>query len=108
MFDFDFKAWEKKTDITTAINIATKKGLTQLVEELSAKLSAMSFVSHTAVKQAKDKHLTSKSIKNDLQDLGNRRFQRAKENSTTKIVSIIQIWLECKSIFRTDKNIMRQ
>lgn len=54
----------------------------------------MSYVSQTVVKQAKDKHLTSKSIKNDLEDLANRRFQRDKESATKRATSIIQLWLE--------------
>ena len=99
LFFHTFLAWEKKTDITTAINIATKKGVPQLVEELNTKRIAMSYVSQTVVKQAKDKHLTSKSIKNDLEDLANRRFQRDKESATKRATSIIQLWLERKWIF---------
>lgn len=83
-------AWEKKTDITTAINIATKKKLPLLVEELKGKLDAMPpTVSHTAVKQAKEKHLVSKQLKTNLHDLASRRFQVAKEVAPLRITDIL-------------------
>ena len=87
-------AWEKKTDITTAINIATKKKLPLLVEELKGKLDAMPpSISHTAVKQAKEKHLLSKQLKTSLHNLASRRFQLAKEISTSRIIEILNIWM---------------
>jgi len=88
-------AWERKTDITTAINIATRKRLPLLVSELQAKLESLSSsVSHTTVKQAKERHLKSKSLKSDLHSLANRRFQRAKEAGTDKVAAIIRLWAQ--------------
>lgn len=90
-------AWERKTDITTAINIATRKRLPLLVKELEAKLEFLSpSVSHTTVKQAKERHLKSKSLKLELQNLANRRFERAKEAGTDKVATIIRLWAQCK------------
>ena len=65
-------AWEKKTDITTAINIATKKRLTLLVKELKQKLELIGSngdVSYSSVKEAKERHLGSKALKVELEVL---------------------------------------
>ncbi len=91
--------WEKKTDITTAINIATKKRLTLLVKELKAKLATIgSSVSYTSVKKAKERHLGSKAIKGALEALACRRFQRLKESCTKNTLSIVNEWALCKYI----------
>ena len=65
-------AWEKKPDITTAINIATKKRLTLLVKELKQKLELIGSnrdVSCSSVKEAKERHLGSKALKVELEVL---------------------------------------
>jgi len=86
--------WEKKTDITTAINIATKKRLTLLVVELKEKLELIgNSVSHTLVKQAKERHLGSKTLKVELEQLATRRFQRLKEFLSNNSLSIINEWV---------------
>jgi len=88
-------AWEKKTDITTAINIATKKRLPLVVKELQSKLESLSpHVSHTTVKHAKEKHLASKNLKNELQSLADRRFQRLKETATERVIAIMAMWAQ--------------
>ena len=87
--------WEQKTDITTAINIATKKNLPALVEELTVKLESMSpSISHTSMKKAKEKHLISKSVKEDLKKLAERRFQRTRETSTERVITMIKMWAQ--------------
>ena len=89
--------FEEKTDITTAINVAIKKNLPGLVEELQGKLSSLpSNISHTFVKQAKERHLISKNIREDLQKLAERRFQRAKETSTERVIAMIRMWADRK------------
>lgn len=86
--------WEKKTDITTAINIATKKRLTLLVVELKEKLELIGdSVSHTLVKQAKERHLGSKTLKVELEQLATRRFQRLKEFLSNNSLSMINDWV---------------
>lgn len=85
-------AWEKKTDITTAINIAQRKRLPVLVHELKSRMELTPNVSHTTVKQAKERHLSSKLFKADLQELALKRFQRLKDTSTDCIIQIIQFW----------------
>jgi len=85
--------WEQKTDITTAINIATKKNLPALVDELRVKLESLSpSISHTSMKKAKEKHLASKLVKEDLQKLAERRFQRTRETSTERAIAMIKMW----------------
>eukprot|EP00554_Chaetoceros_debilis_P008111 CAMPEP_0194079022 /NCGR_PEP_ID=MMETSP0149-20130528/5274_1 /TAXON_ID=122233 /ORGANISM="Chaetoceros debilis, Strain MM31A-1" /LENGTH=1462 /DNA_ID=CAMNT_0038760381 /DNA_START=208 /DNA_END=4596 /DNA_ORIENTATION=+ len=85
--------WEQKTDITTAINIATKKRLTLLVRELKDKLDSIgSRVSYSSVKMAKERHLGSKAIKGALESLANRRLHRLKESSTKNTLSLINEW----------------
>jgi len=83
--------WEKKTDITTAINIATKKKMTSIVKELKIKLRDFEDVSHTTVKIAKERHLASKNIKNYLAELARERFARAKV-ATHRVLDIILTW----------------
>ena len=86
-------AWEKKTDITTAINLATRKNLPHLIHELNLKLEHMNIknVSHTSVKEAKERHFGSKSLKMELESLARRRFQRL-QNASTDVTSMIQLW----------------
>mmetsp|Transcript_13354 Transcript_13354/g.19451 ORF Transcript_13354/g.19451 Transcript_13354/m.19451 type:complete len:179 (-) Transcript_13354:908-1444(-) len=95
---YDPKLWrhgKKKTDITTAINIATKKRLPHVVKELQSKLESLSpHVSHTTVKHAKEKHLASKNLKNELQSLADRRFQRLKETATERVIAIMAMWAQ--------------
>uniref|UniRef100_A0A7S1UTI8 PX domain-containing protein n=1 Tax=Grammatophora oceanica TaxID=210454 RepID=A0A7S1UTI8_9STRA len=86
-------AFEKKTDITTAINIANRKKLPRLVAELQAKMEKVApNVSATTVKESKESHLLSKQLKTELSDLANRRFQRVRECSLDRVVSIITAW----------------
>ena len=85
-------AWEKRTDISTAINVATKKKIPKLVQELKVKLDALPQVSHTTVIKRKEDHLASKILKNDLHRLANRRFARAQEVSTERAIAIMRLW----------------
>ena len=91
---------EQKTDITTAINIATKKRLTLLVRELKDKLDSIgSRVSYSSVKMAKERHLGSKAIKGALESLANRRLHRLKESSTKNTLSLINEWALSKYFY---------
>lgn len=86
-------AWEKKTDITTAITIATKKKLMLLVNELKEKLELIGdSVSYSSVKEAKERHLGSKALKSELESLACRRFQKLKETCTDHSLSIMSEW----------------
>lgn len=89
--------FEKKTDITTAINLAAKKRLPLLVQELEAKLETVApNASHTTVKQSKETHLRSKAIKTELSELAMRRFLRARETSMNRLVAILTEWSRCE------------
>mmetsp|Transcript_3186 Transcript_3186/g.4725 ORF Transcript_3186/g.4725 Transcript_3186/m.4725 type:complete len:1048 (+) Transcript_3186:434-3577(+) len=92
-------AFEKKTDIQTAINIAKRKKLPVLVQELNAKMDDVlpAGVTHTSVKEAKEAHLMSKTLKAEIGELALRRFQRNKERAMNRIVSIMSCWATCKS-----------
>ena len=86
-------AFEKKTDITSAINIATRKKMPVLVKELQAKLEAIGAdVSHTSVKDAKEAHLESKKLKDELHALAMRRLNRAREASTERVIALMTVW----------------
>lgn len=85
-------AWEKRTDISTAINVATKKKIPKLVQELKVKLDALPQVSHTTVIKRKEEHLASKTLKSDLHKLANRRFGRAQEVSTERVIAVMSLW----------------
>lgn len=86
-------AFEKKTDITSAINIATRKKMPALVKELQGKLENLgSVVSHTTVKEAKEAHLESKILKQDLHKLAMRRLARARETSTERAIALMTVW----------------
>lgn len=85
--------WEKKTDLTTAITLASKKKLPLLVKELEAKINAIpSSVSYSGVKAAKERHLGSKMIKKNLESLATRRLQRIKESGCYLSLSIMNEW----------------
>jgi hypothetical protein len=86
-------AFEKKTDITSAINIATRKRMPALVKELQVKLGDVGAdVSHTTVKEAKECHLESKKLKEDLHTLGMRRLSRSQETSTERVIALMTVW----------------
>jgi hypothetical protein len=68
-----------------------------LVQELRAKLDAVvPAVTHTTVKESKEAHLLSKTLKGEIGDLAFRRFQRAKESAMERIVSLMTLWANCK------------
>lgn len=91
-------AFEKKTDITTAINIATRKRIPGLVVELQAKMAKLgSNVTHTSVKETKEAHLESKSIKAALHDLALRRLLRARETSTERVINLLSVLAKGKN-----------
>lgn len=86
-------AFEKKTDITSAINIATRKRMPVLVKELQVKLEAVGTdVSHTTVKEAKEAHLESKALKQELHDLSMRQLSRARETATERVIGLMTLW----------------
>ena len=86
-------AFEKKTDITTAINVARKKKLPKLVDELQRKLDEIgNEVTQTTVREAKELHLESKQLKSDIHDLAVRRLVRARETSTERAVALMLLW----------------
>ena len=86
-------AFEKKTDITSAINIATRKKMPVLVKELQGKLQNLDpIVSHTTVKEAKEAHLESKIMKQELHTLAMRRLARARETSTERAIALMTVW----------------
>lgn len=90
-------AFEKKTDIQTAINHAQRKRLPLLVQELTAKLDAIApGVTHTTVKECKEAHLLSKTLKGEIGSLALRRFERVKETAMDRIVSLMTTWANCK------------
>ena len=86
-------AFERKTDITSAMNVATRKRLPHLVKELQSKLDTLGpEVSHTVVKETKELHLESKVLKTELSDLATRRLLRARETSTEKAIALLTLW----------------
>jgi hypothetical protein len=86
-------ALEKKTDITTAINVATKKKMPKLVDELQRKLDEIgSDVTQTTVRDAKELHLESKQLKADIHNLAVHRLVRARETSTERAVGLMTLW----------------
>jgi hypothetical protein len=95
-------AFEKKTDITTAVNIATRKRLPGVVTELQTKLDALGpTVSHTLVKEMKEAHLESKTLKVELHDLALRGLLRAREASTERVVTLMAFWAKEEEIAAT-------
>ena len=92
-----FIAWEKKTDIVTAINVATKKRLDVVIQELEGKLDEFDpSVSHAGVKEAKERHLTSKGIKTELETLATNQFMMMKVACMDRVNEIIRLWTRCK------------
>lgn len=87
-------AFEKKTDIQTAINIAQRKRLPLLVQELNTKMEAIvpAGITHTIVKEAKEAHLLSKTLKSEIGQLALRRFQRSKECAMNRVVTLLSFW----------------
>ena len=86
-------AFEKKTDITSAINIATRKRMPVLVKELQTKLDAVGAdVTHTTVKEAKEAHLESKTLKQELHTLAMRRLTCSRETSTERVIALMTVW----------------
>ena len=64
-----------------------------LVKELQAKLEAVGAdVSHTTVKEAKEAHLESKALKQELHTLAMRRLTRARETSTERAIALMTVW----------------
>jgi hypothetical protein len=97
-------AFEKKADISTAINVATRKRIHNLRDELQAKLDALGpDVSHTAVKEAKEAHLESKELKAKLHELAVRRLARARETSTERAITLIALWAKEEEICATEE-----
>jgi hypothetical protein len=91
--------FEKKTDLTAAMNVATRKRMFALRNELQQKLDALGpEVSHTSVKEAKEAHLESKEVKACLHELALRRLTRARETSTERIVTLLAIWAKEEEI----------
>ena len=60
------------------------------------KLDALPNVSHTTVIKRKEEHLTSKTLKSDLHKLANRRFGRAQEVSTERVIAVMSLWAKRK------------
>jgi hypothetical protein len=87
-------AFEKKTELTTAMNVAARKRLDELVmTEIQAKLDRIGpDVSHSQVKETKEIHLESKNLKAELHELAVRRLTRARECSTERVVTLMSIW----------------
>jgi hypothetical protein len=97
-------AFEKKTDLTTAMNLARRKRMPQLLDELQGKLDKMSpDVSHTTVKETKEAHLESKNLKTSLHDLAMRRLMRARETSTERVITILSLWAKEEEINATEE-----
>jgi len=96
-------AWEKRTDISTAINVATKKKIPKLVQELNRKLDFLPQVSHTTVLKRKEEHLSSKTLKSDLHKLANRRFGRAQEVSTERAIAVMSLWAKHEESVATEE-----
>lgn len=72
--------------------MATKKRIPRLVQELKVKLDSLPQVSHTTVIKRKEEHLTSKTLKSELHRLANRRFGRAQEVSTERVIAVMSLW----------------
>ena len=104
VFYITFIEWEKKTNVSTAFNAVQKKGLHHLVGDLQDSLESLNDkVSHTSVKEAKDKHLASKTLTAELQALAIKRMTRSREKATDKTLRIIKSWVKCEllSVLKT-------
>ncbi len=62
------------------------------MQELKVKLDSLPQVSHTTVIKRKEEHLASKTLKSDLHRLANRRFGRAQEVSTERVIAVMSLW----------------
>lgn len=62
------------------------------MQELKVKLDALPQVSHTTVLKRKEEHLASKTLKSDMHKLANRRFGRAQEVSTERVIAVMSLW----------------
>ena len=97
-------SFEKKTDLTAAINVATRKRMQKLEAELQKKLDQLGpDVSHTTVKETKEAHLDSKNLKSDLHDLAVRRLMRARESSTERVTTIMSLWAKEEEVQATEE-----
>jgi len=97
-------SFEKKTDLTAAINVATRKRMKKLLVELQEKMKRLGpDVSHTTVKETKDAHLESKALKHDLHELAVRRLTRARESSTERAIAIMSLWAKEEEIQATEE-----
>lgn len=67
------------------------------MNELKAKLETLSPISHTSVKEAKERHLGSKALKAELEALSNSRLQKLKVSSTKGVVKAVLLWADRKS-----------
>ena len=69
------------------------------MKELKSKLASLGpEISHTSVKEAKERHLGSKALKGELEALASRRFNRLKATSIERIVGLVRLWAERKFI----------
>ena len=85
--------FERRTDLTQALNVARKKRLVKLVHELQVKLDELGTTgTPTTVKETKAIHLESKALKSELHELAQRRLTRARESSTERVVTLISLW----------------
>lgn len=53
-------------------------------------------MTHTAVKESKEAHLESKTIKAELHELAIRRLLRARETSTERVIDLLIFWMKGK------------
>lgn len=97
-------AFEKKTDLTAAMNMARKKRMVPLLRDLQIKFDKLGTeVSHTTVKETKEAHLESKILKTLLHNLAMRRLTRARETSTERIAAILELWTKEEEINATEE-----
>ncbi len=67
------------------------------MNELKAKLVTLSSISHTSVKEAKERHLGSKALKAELEALSVTHLQKLKVSSTKGVMKAVLLWADCKS-----------
>jgi len=53
-------------------------------------------VSHSGVKEAKDRHLASKIIKSELETLATDQFMIVKHSFMGRVNEMIRLWTRCK------------
>ena len=65
-------------------------------------------VSHTNVKEAKERHLGSKALKSELEALASRRLNRLKIASLDRVRDLFRVWVErkCKLSTCFEKDLM--